>query len=172
MGSSWRENPHHGQSSKMQFFVVYWCCLCKINGESSDHLLLHCVCVYDIWSMVFCLFGIQWVIPDRVVDLLACWYGVLGDISVLMYGGQLPRLLCGPSGGSGTNTLLKGLKPRLWFWNYSFFVIFTTGWILSLVTLFSTLEEFLDFCTFWFFFFLGSLPLYTACAYLITAIPS
>jgi len=26
--------------------------------------------VYDIWSMVFCLFGVQWVMPRRVVELL------------------------------------------------------------------------------------------------------
>ena len=26
-----------------------------------------------MWSMIFCLFGICWVMPQRVVDLLDCW---------------------------------------------------------------------------------------------------
>ena len=37
-----------------------------------DHLLLHCAYVYNLWSLVLSMFGIQWVLPRRVVDLLAC----------------------------------------------------------------------------------------------------
>ena len=47
--------------------------MCKRCGESVDHLLLHCPIAYEMWSMVFCLFGICWVMPQRVVDLLYCW---------------------------------------------------------------------------------------------------
>ena len=36
-----------------------------------DHLLLHCAYVHNLWSLVLSLFGIQWVLPRRVVDLLA-----------------------------------------------------------------------------------------------------
>lgn len=36
-----------------------------------DHLLLHCAYVYNLWSLVLSMFGIQWVLPRRVVDLLA-----------------------------------------------------------------------------------------------------
>ena len=32
----------------------------------------------DLWSMVLCLFGIYWIMPKRVVDLLACWKGNCG----------------------------------------------------------------------------------------------
>ena len=32
----------------------------------------------DLWSMVLCLFGIYWIMPKRVVDLLACWKGNFG----------------------------------------------------------------------------------------------
>ena len=50
------------------------CCLCYNNAESMDHLFLFCpiahsLCMYMIW-----LFGIEWVMPGSVVDLLFCWY--------------------------------------------------------------------------------------------------
>ena len=39
--------------------VVGWCCMCKMDGESVDHLLLHCLCkrllvscVLSLWSTV------------------------------------------------------------------------------------------------------------------------
>ena len=47
--------------------------MCKRCGEFVDHLLLHCPFAFEMWSMVFCLFGICWVMPQTVVDLLDCW---------------------------------------------------------------------------------------------------
>ena len=58
---------------KRHFVVLEWCYMCKRCGESVDHLLLHYPIAYEMWSMVFCLFGICWVMPQRVVDLLDCW---------------------------------------------------------------------------------------------------
>jgi hypothetical protein len=52
--------------------------MCKVDGESMDHLVLHCAMARDLWDMVFSLFRIQWAMPRRVVDLLACWQGRLG----------------------------------------------------------------------------------------------
>ena len=52
--------------------VLDWCCMCKENGESIAHLLLHCSAAMEIWSFMFNIFGIQWVIPGGVPDLLAC----------------------------------------------------------------------------------------------------
>ena len=63
---------------KRQILILDWCCMCKRNGESVDHLLIHCPIAFDLWSMVFTLFGIHWVMPKTVVDLLACWQGKLG----------------------------------------------------------------------------------------------
>uniref|UniRef100_A0A2N9IKB6 Reverse transcriptase zinc-binding domain-containing protein n=1 Tax=Fagus sylvatica TaxID=28930 RepID=A0A2N9IKB6_FAGSY len=42
-----------------------WCCMCKADGESIDHLLLHCVYAKELWDMVFAMFGICWVMPGR-----------------------------------------------------------------------------------------------------------
>ena len=58
---------------KRHIVVLEWCYLCKRCGESVDHLLLHCPIAYEMWSMFFCLFGICWVMPQRVMDLLDSW---------------------------------------------------------------------------------------------------
>ena len=56
---------------KMKIWILDWCCMCKCNGESVDHLFLHCPVAMDLWSIVFGLFGVSWV-PQSVVGLLAC----------------------------------------------------------------------------------------------------
>ena len=45
----------------------------KRDGETSNHLLLHCSLARDLWSTLFSLFGVAWVMPSGVVELLACW---------------------------------------------------------------------------------------------------
>jgi hypothetical protein len=55
---------------------VSWCCMCKVDGESVDHLL-HCSYAKEVWDMIFALFRIHWVMPRRVVDVFACWQGSL-----------------------------------------------------------------------------------------------
>ena len=52
--------------------------MCKRCGESMDHLLLHCLIAYELWPMVFFLFGIHWVMPYKVIELLASWQGKFG----------------------------------------------------------------------------------------------
>ena len=52
--------------------------MCKVDGESVDHLFLHCALARELWTMVFRLFGMHWVMPRRVVDVLACWKGRFG----------------------------------------------------------------------------------------------
>ena len=58
---------------KRHLVVLEWCFMCKRCGESVDHLLLHCPIAFEMWSMIFCLFGVCWVMPQRLVDLLDCW---------------------------------------------------------------------------------------------------
>jgi hypothetical protein len=40
------------------------------EGETTDHLL-HCEVTRDLWALIFHLFGFKWVMPERVVELLA-----------------------------------------------------------------------------------------------------
>jgi hypothetical protein len=58
--------------------LVNWCCMCKVAGESVDHLLLHCTYARELWDMIFVLFGVHWVMPRSVMALFDCWQGSLG----------------------------------------------------------------------------------------------
>jgi hypothetical protein len=58
---------------KRHIILVSWCCLCKMDGEIVDHLLLHCPFSREVWDMIFALFGVHWVMPGKILDLLACW---------------------------------------------------------------------------------------------------
>ena len=49
--------------------------MCKRNGETTDHLLIHCPVAQELWNMVCLLFGVCWVMPRGVVDPLASWLG-------------------------------------------------------------------------------------------------
>ena len=53
---------------------VDWCIMCRSNGETVDHLLLHCGKVYRLWSLVFRSFGFFWVLPRSVADALFGWW--------------------------------------------------------------------------------------------------
>jgi hypothetical protein len=63
---------------KRNVMVVEWCCLCKKSGESIDHLLLHCEVARDLWVSIYKLFGVVWVMPRRVIDVLNSWGGQVG----------------------------------------------------------------------------------------------
>jgi len=57
--------------------LVNWCCMCKQDREYVDHLLLYCSMVRELWALALSLFGVHWAMPKRVTDLLACWKGWL-----------------------------------------------------------------------------------------------
>jgi hypothetical protein len=42
----------------------------KKSEESIDHLLLHCEVARDFWSYILILFGVEWVMPQTVLELL------------------------------------------------------------------------------------------------------
>jgi hypothetical protein len=48
--------------------------MCKRDGESVDHLLLHCDVTSALWSILFSHFGMSWVMPKRVIDLFVYWW--------------------------------------------------------------------------------------------------
>ena len=33
--------------------LVNWCCMCRCDGETMDHLLLHCKLAHAFWCEVF-----------------------------------------------------------------------------------------------------------------------
>ena len=45
---------------KWRVLIVNWHCMCKKDGGSINHLLLHCQMASELWSFVLCLFGVEW----------------------------------------------------------------------------------------------------------------
>jgi hypothetical protein len=58
---------------KRQVVVINRCFMCKKDGESVDHLLLHCEVAHALWCNIFSRLGLSWVMPSSVLDLCACW---------------------------------------------------------------------------------------------------
>ena len=83
--------------------------MCKCNGESVDHLFLHCPVAMDMWAMVFGLFGVSWVMLQYVVGLLACGKAVLAVIEMGIYGLWFPIAYYGAFGG---REIVGALKIR------------------------------------------------------------
>jgi hypothetical protein len=78
---------------KRGFILKNWCCMCQWNGERVDHLFLHCPVAMDMWSMVFGLFGMQWVMPSSVLDLFSCRMGSLGRNDYVLVWKMIPHFL-------------------------------------------------------------------------------
>jgi hypothetical protein len=47
------------------------CCLCKRSGETIYHIIFHCDVARELWALIFHLFGLEWVMPQSLVELLA-----------------------------------------------------------------------------------------------------
>jgi exonuclease III len=73
--------------------VLDWCCMCKKGAESVEHLLLHCPFVGEVWSMVFGLFGVVWVMPRTILELLECWQGCFGKHRNILIWRVIPHCL-------------------------------------------------------------------------------
>ncbi|RVW53835.1 hypothetical protein CK203_088568 [Vitis vinifera] len=56
-----------------------WCILCKGNGESIDHLFLHCPVTIGLWHRLFNLVGLIWVPPRSLEDMLVISFKGLGN---------------------------------------------------------------------------------------------
>jgi hypothetical protein len=69
----------HDNLRKRNVIVMEWCCLCKKSGESIDHLLLHCEVAQALWSYILILFGVEWVMPRTVLELLKSWGAAMGS---------------------------------------------------------------------------------------------
>jgi hypothetical protein len=60
---------------KRHVIVINRCYMCKKTKEFVDHhLLLHCDVASALYYYLFSRFGLSWIMPRRVFNLLACWW--------------------------------------------------------------------------------------------------
>ena len=79
---------------RRNIYIVNRCYMCKNIWESVGHLLLCCSYAYNLWTFVFSLFRVSWVMPKQVVDLLACWNrGVGGRCWAAVIWGVIPQCI-------------------------------------------------------------------------------
>jgi hypothetical protein len=50
----------------------------KFSGQAMNHFFLLCSIVRELWLLVFALFGVQLVMPKKIVEVLFCWKGMFG----------------------------------------------------------------------------------------------
>ena len=60
-----------------QTLVNRYCLYC-CDGETVDHLLLHCKFSHALWSAIFEVFGIHWLMLMTVSSLLVPWRNWFG----------------------------------------------------------------------------------------------
>lgn len=53
-------------------YLSNFCLLCYGDGESVDHILIHCLFAMEVWNAVIQDFGLIWVMSD-VPSLLSKW---------------------------------------------------------------------------------------------------
>ena len=63
------------------YTLVSWCCMCRNAGETRTHLLIHCDMASDLWHLVLRTFGMLWVFPNTIADLLFGWFNCFGKHS-------------------------------------------------------------------------------------------
>ena len=122
---------------KMGFSMVNRFCTCRRSGETVDHLLIHLSMSFELWSFIFRIFGVQWVLLEKVLDLLCGWQccGPNSDIwNLSLY------VWCGLYGGNEIGVFLKMWSACLLKYMYPSLVLFTSGLlypVLLIVTLFT-----------------------------------
>jgi hypothetical protein len=75
---------------KRGIVVINRCCMCESDGESIDHLFLHCGVARTLWNAIFSRFGLCWVMPSSVQ----------GVVCYLVGGWQIPKCRCVEDGSS------------------------------------------------------------------------
>lgn len=58
---------------KRSFQFPNRCYMCRQDAETTNHLLLHCSVVYDIWCMFYSIFGLSWVMPQITKEAVEVW---------------------------------------------------------------------------------------------------
>ena len=116
------------------------------NGESVDHLLIRSPIAFDLWFMVFTLFGIHWVM-SKTVELLACWEGKFGRHRNAAIWIAMPHCLMWCIWQERNNRHFEDLERSVSDLKL-FFLKTLLDWVVVLgFRSFSSVHGFMDFCT-------------------------
>ena len=86
-------------SLRIRGFTMWIGVVCVDVMARVDHLMIYCEEAYQLWCFFFRSFGVSWVLPRRVIDLLFGWRNWLGS-TCLAFGIWHRCVWCGAFGGS------------------------------------------------------------------------
>ena len=72
--ASWEKVLTQDQLKRRGWILANRCCLCCVEEETINHILVHCSKTKILWDLMFSLFGVNWVLPFSVRDTLLSWY--------------------------------------------------------------------------------------------------
>ena len=74
--ASWNRVLTTDQLKRRGWNLPNRCFLCKEEEETNDHPFLFCSKASKLWSLIFSLFGVHWVLHSTVRGNLLGWSGV------------------------------------------------------------------------------------------------
>ena len=132
---------------KRRVVLVNWCCLRKNDGESIDHLFIHCSLAKQLWDMFLTLFGVHWVMPQKLQDLIACWTGALGRRSLAEIWKVIPHCLMWSIWRERNLRTFEGREfSPLDLQSFFFRMLFDWIQVIGLFS-FCSFHDFIDSCT-------------------------
>ena len=106
---------------------------------------LHCSLAKQLWDTILTLFGVHWVMPRKLQDLIACWHGPLGRLSYAVIWKAIPHCLMWSIWRERNLRTFEGRElslPEL----QSFF--FRMHWMqVTGLFSFSSFQDFIDSCS-------------------------
>ena len=122
--------------------------MCTVEGESVDRLLLHCSYDKELWDIVFVMFGVQWVMPRRVVDLFACWQGRFGRLPNAVIWKAIPHCVMWCLWRERNSRTFEGCEINVLDLKLQLFRTLFEWLSISGMFSFTNMLEFLDLCSF------------------------
>ncbi|RVW43975.1 putative mitochondrial protein [Vitis vinifera] len=71
--ASWEKVLTQDQLKRRGWILANRCCLCCVEEETINHILVHCSKAKILWDLVFSLFGVNWILSFTVRDTLLSW---------------------------------------------------------------------------------------------------
>ena len=71
--ASWGKILTLDKLQRRRWQLPNWCFLCGCEEENAHHILLHCTVVKTLWEIALAIFGVQWVFPESVIEVLLSW---------------------------------------------------------------------------------------------------
>ncbi|XP_019234325.1 PREDICTED: uncharacterized protein LOC109214820 [Nicotiana attenuata] len=78
---------------KRSFQIPNRCYMCRQAAETTNHLLLHCSVVYDIWCMFYSIFGLSWVMPQSTKEAVEVWSSLKAGKSIKKIWNMIPACI-------------------------------------------------------------------------------